>query len=87
VLPTVGAGDWEAETCDAVEAVGMVSPAPGLTRIGVVFRADAPHAQPKEPVVLAIDGAHVMRIDAAATKRASEAGATTLPALRRALVP
>jgi len=88
LLRTVGAGDWEAESCIAVEAVGVLpnQAAPAVARIGIIYQAASPNATALEPVVLVWDDAtHRLGIDAAASRKASLAGATSLPALQRLL--
>ncbi|WP_260597410.1 hypothetical protein [Sphingomonas endolithica] len=83
VLPTIGSGAWEAETCLATSAVGILD-AGNSVRIGVIYQAASPNAEPLEPVILRWDrGAGSFAIDEAASTRASIAGATSVAALRR----
>ncbi len=82
---TIGAGDWETEECTGIIAVGMLPDSGGGSRAAVVYKASAPHESPKEPVVLGWSASQPLSIDEAGSKRASLAGATTLPAIRAAL--
>ncbi len=82
LLPTIGEGEWEAETCLGLEAVGMLPPDGATPRIGLIYRAASPNAEPREPLVLRLDPA-TPRLDIEASRRASEAGATTIAAMRR----
>ena len=53
LLQTVGAGDWETESCIAVVAVGFIcdQPASGSFELAVLHRAASPNASVVEPVV------------------------------------
>ncbi len=82
---TVGAGDWETEACAGVSAVGLLADSGADHRVAIVYRAAAPHAAPLEPVVLAWSQTGPLRIDAAASRRASLAGAGTVAEIRAAL--
>ena len=85
LLMTIGSGEWEVESCLGVAAVGLLPAPAGVTaRIGLIYRAAAPHTEPVEPVVVDL-GAAGIAIDIPASQRASEAGAVTIPALRRLL--
>lgn len=86
IVPTVGSGDWEAESCQSVAAVGLLGASHGALYIGFIYVAEAPHTDAKEPVILSLDpNGHMLQIDAAATKRASDAGATTVQAMRQVI--
>ncbi len=82
---TIGFGDWEAESCVTVVALGLLPAAGAQTRAGIIYKATAPHESPIEPVVVTWSDTQPLQIDAAASKRASNAGATTLKAMREAL--
>lgn len=84
VVPTMGSGEWEAQTCLATKALGLLS-SEGTVRIGVIYDGASPNASGTEPIVLVWDRAGgTLRIDEAASKRASLAGALTIKALRTA---
>lgn len=84
ILPTVGSGDWEAETCRSVSAVGLLDTSSSAFSIGFAYSADSPHATVEEPVVLSMDPiGHTLHVNAVETKRASDTGATTIKAMRR----
>jgi hypothetical protein len=86
-LMTIGSGEWEAETCLGVAAIGLLpTPSGQAARIGLLYRAASPNAEPTEPVVVTLDGSDVS-IDIRASQRASEAGAVTLAAMRRLFAP
>jgi hypothetical protein len=88
LLRTVGSGDWEAESCITVKAVGLVTDATAFAhpRIAIVYQAASPNTATSEPVVLSWDEkAHRIEIDTAGSKQASLAGAITLKAIRRVL--
>lgn len=81
VLPTIGSGAWEAETCLSTDAVGIFG-ASDPVRIAVIYKAASPNAEVLEPVVLQWDRAGRVTIDEAASTRASIAGATSVKAVR-----
>jgi hypothetical protein len=85
VQHTVGAGEWEAESCTGLAAVTLLdASARGRMSFGLLYRAESPNATTVEPVVLTLAGGRLL-VDTAASRRASVAGATTVPALRRAV--
>ncbi|TCP70963.1 hypothetical protein C8J43_10233 [Sphingomonas sp. PP-CE-1G-424] len=84
VLPTIGSGAWEAETCLSTDAVGILG-ASDPVRIAVIYKAASPNAEVLEPVVLQWDRAGRVTIDEAASTRASTAGATSVKAVRELL--
>ena len=85
VAPTIGSGEWEAQTCGAPVAAALLSVSSPV-RIGVIFHAYSPNAEGDEPVVLVWDRARgTLTTDPAASRRASVAGATTISAMRQAL--
>jgi hypothetical protein len=88
-LPTVGSGDWEAVACIAVDAVGVVARAGGMSadRLAVIHRAASPNAATIEPVVLRWNPlTQHIAIDTASSAVASLAGATTIESVRRVLM-
>lgn len=84
VLPTIGSGAWEAETCLSTDAVGILG-ASDPVRIAVIYKAASPNAEVLEPVVLQWDRTGRVTIDEAASTRASTAGATSVKAVRELL--
>ena len=81
LIRTIGAGEWEAESCLSLQAIGVVrrAGAKALPRIGLVYKAGAPHGAAIEPVVLAFEPkTATLRIDEIASKQASLAGAASL---------
>ena len=87
VVQTIGAGEWEAETCLDAVAFGLVKSAGADLRLAVIFKAASPNAETWEPVVLRIPptSGKPMILDAVATRAASLAGAVTVPAVANAL--
>ncbi len=88
LLPTVGAGVWEAESCMSVDAIGIIRNAgtSGLIRIAAVHKGASPNTATLEPVVVSWDpqGLH-MSIDEESSRKASIAGATNIASIRQAL--
>ena len=83
VVPTIGKGDWEAETCESVKAISTLPASGGTARIGVLYQASSPNAEPIEPVVFDLGGGSgVLAVDTQATRKASLAGITTVGKLR-----
>ena len=85
LLVTIGAGDWEAEACNGVSAVGLLPPAGDRDRAAVIYKTSAPHGSPVEPVVVSWSATEKLSIDAAATKQASLAGAASVAEVRASL--
>lgn len=88
LLLTVGINDWEAESCIDVTAVGLITSetSAGRARILIVYKTASPSADVNEPVVLSWDiQAHRLEIDVGSSKKASLAGAITIPSIRKAL--
>lgn len=81
VVPTIGSGAWEAETCLSTDAVGILGSGDPV-RIAVIYKAASPNAEVLEPVVLHWDRAGRVTIDEPASTRASTAGTTSVKALR-----
>ncbi len=81
ILPTIGSGAWEAETCLSTDAVGILGSSDPV-RIAVIYKAASPNAEVLEPVVLQWDRAGRVTIDEAVSTRASTAGATSVKAVR-----
>ncbi len=85
VIPTIGYGEYEAETCVGPASVGLLS-ARDPVRFGIVFDASSPNAEVQEPVVVNWDRTtNALAIDDARSTAASRAGATTIAAMRRAV--
>jgi hypothetical protein len=86
LVRTIGNGEWEAEACTSVEAVGIVTDAPGSAhKIAIVYDAHVfPRSQLPEVVIFSWDGgAQRIEIDEATSRQAS--GATTIRDIRRLL--
>jgi hypothetical protein len=84
---TVGQGDWEAETCHGVAAVGMVSSKNAASaRVGIIYDAMSPNVSAREPVILLLNTlTGELSVDVSGTSKASLAGADTMPKIRKAL--
>lgn len=88
LLLTVGINDWETESCIDVNAVGLITKktVAGRVQIVIVYKAASASADVNEPVVLCWDiQAHRLEIDVESSKKASLAGATTIPNIRKVL--
>ncbi len=84
LIPTIGHGEYEAETCGGPSSVGLLSSRDPV-RFGIMFDASSPNAEVQEPVVVNWDRAtNAITIDDARSTAASQAGATTIAAMRRA---
>jgi hypothetical protein len=80
-IPTIGTGVWEAETCLSVAAVGLIKNKAVSDKLylAILYNAASPNASALEPVVFAWDTKRrTFVIDAAASRRASLAGASNL---------
>jgi hypothetical protein len=85
VVPTIGSGNWEAETCGRALATGLIARG-NTVLIGVVYEAASPNTLVREPVVLRWNRKNRTLVpDEALSRRASEMGATTIAAMRRLL--
>ncbi len=82
---TIGAGDWEAESCNGIVAIGLLPDADGRMRAALIYKTTAPHESPIEPVVVSWSATGPLTIDAEASKRASSAGAETVQQVRASL--
>lgn len=86
LVPTIGQGEYEAESCDKPTAVGILSSSGDVVRIGAVFGAFSPNATVSEPIVLNWSrSTGAFSIDAAGSSKASQAGAQTIAAMRSAV--
>ncbi len=86
LVPTIGSGEYEAESCDKPTAVGILSSFGDVIRFGAVFGAFSPNATVREPIVLNWSrSTSTLSIDAARSSQASQAGAQTIAAMRRAV--
>lgn len=84
VIPTIGHGEYEAETCGGPSSVGLLSSRDRVL-FGIVFDAASPNAEVQEPVVVNWNPVtNALAIDDALSTAASQAGATTIAAMRRA---
>jgi hypothetical protein len=85
---TVGTGDWETESCLGVKDFAIIARPPSVAGnwLGILYRASSPNFETVEPVVLSWDEQERrFVIDAAASKRASLAGTTTIKGIEGAL--
>lgn len=86
LVPTIGQGEYEAESCDKPTAVGILSSSGDVVRIGAVFGAFSPNATVSEPIVLNWSrSTGALSIDAAGSSKASQAGAQSIAAMRKAV--
>lgn len=86
LVATIGQDEYEAESCDKPTAVGILSSSGDVVRIGAVFGAFSPNATVSEPIVLNWSrSTGALSIDAAGSSKASNAGAQTIAAMRRAV--
>lgn len=84
MVPTIGRGEYEAESCDKPTALGIISSSDDVVRFGAVFSAFSHNATLSEPIVLNWSrSTGTLSIDAARSSRASQAGAQTIAAMRR----
>lgn len=83
LIPTLGYGNYEAETCGGPLAVGLL--ASGTTvRIGLIFRSYSQDAAETTPMVIEWDrSTNTLLIDEASSNRAFDSGATSIAAMRR----
>lgn len=81
VIPTIGFQQWEAETCFATSAIGVVSRSEATARVGVIYAAKSPNADATEALVLDLS-AEGIQLNTALTGSASTAGIKTLGALK-----
>lgn len=85
VVPTIGSGNWEAETCGRALATELIVRG-GTVLIGIVYEAASPNTLVHEPVVLRWNRqTRTLVPDEALSQRVSEKGATTISAMRRLL--
>jgi hypothetical protein len=88
LTPTVGVGEWEAESCLSIDAVGLVSPQPvtGFGRVVVIHSGAAGNTETASAVILAWNSkARRLELDLGASKKAGLAGATTIAAVKKAI--
>jgi hypothetical protein len=85
LVPTIGSGNWEAETCGRALATGLIARGDTVL-IGIVYEAASPNTLVREPVLLRWNRhTRTLMPDEALSQRASEKGATTISAMRRLL--
>lgn len=87
VIRTIGADNWEAESCLGVKAMSLLkADAEGVQRLVLIYDAASPNAATIEPVVLRWSGRlDRAEVDITASDKASQAGATTIADVRTAL--
>jgi hypothetical protein len=89
LMPTVGFGDWETESCLSIEAVGTLSPQPqtGFGRIVVIHGGSTgPASSGRSPVVLMWNSkTRSFEIDLEASMKAGRVSEGTVAAMRKAL--
>ena len=82
LIPTLGYGNYEAETCGGPLAVGIVSSAP--VRFGIVFRSYSREAKTSVPLVVEWNRRdNTLLIDDVLSTKAWGGGATSIAAMRR----
>jgi hypothetical protein len=82
LIPTLGYGNYEAETCGGPLAVGIVSSAP--VRFGIVLRGYSREAKTSVPMVVEWNRSdNTLLIDDALSTKALDGGATSIAAMRR----
>ncbi len=85
LIPTLGDGDNEAQTCSGPRAVGLLSTGVPIS-FGFVFSGATPNAQGFEPIVVNWNRRdNTLMIDEALSARASQAGAQTIAAIKKLL--
>ncbi len=70
LVETIGAGEWEAESCRKPVAVGAIDD----SRIVNVYQADSPNAEALEPVVLNVENSR-LSLDLEASRKGISGGA------------
>ncbi len=82
LIPTLGYGNYEAETCGGPLAVGIVSSAP--VRFGIVFRGYSREAKTSVPLVVEWNRRdNTLLIGDVLSTKAWDGGATSIAAMRR----
>ena len=85
LIPTLGYGEYEFETCGGPLAVGFVSMA-AMPKLGIVFRSYSHEAEETVPIVVEWDRSNnTLLIDDAASRRALDARATSIAQICQAL--
>lgn len=85
LVPTIGNGNWEAETCGRALATGLIASGDTVL-VGIVYEAASPNTLVREPVILRWNRKNRTLVpDEALSRRASEMGAMTIAAMRRLL--
>ncbi len=85
LIPTTGKENWEAEVCNRIVAVGILSKdnEPAI-KIGVIYDAQSPAASFKEALIFSVEKEnHVLSLDQALTDTMKKEEATTLSGLRQ----
>lgn len=88
-IPTIGADNWEAESCIGLKAVGQLdADSAGAQRLVLIYDAASPNATTIEPVVVRWQGQfETAEIDIAASDKASQHGVHTVAEVRKLLAP
>lgn len=88
-IATIGADNWEAESCTGLKAIGQIdADTAGAQRLVLIYDAASPNATVIEPVVVRWQGAfETAEIDIAASDMASQHGAHTIAEVRKLLAP
>ncbi|RZL70674.1 MAG: hypothetical protein EOP66_16010 [Sphingomonas sp.] len=82
LIPTLGYGNYEAETCGGPLAVGIVSSTP--VRFGIVFRGYSREAKTSVPMVVEWNRSdNTLLIDDVLSTKVWDGGATSIAAMRR----
>jgi len=82
IIPTIGYGDWEAETCNATKAVGIISAKDELPiKLAVIYDAQSPNAQATESIIFDVNNGE-LALDENLTKEIGSKGALTLKDLQ-----
>ena len=83
LIPTLGYGNYDAETCGGPLAIGILSPS-NPVRFGIVFRGYSRDAETSVPLVVEWNrGDNTLLIDDALSTKASNGGATSIADIRR----
>lgn len=83
LIPTLGYGNYEAETCGGPLAIGILSSS-DTVRFGIIFGGYSREAETRVPIVVEWTRAdNTLLIDDGLSTKALDSGATTIPAIRR----
>lgn len=83
VLPTIGFGDWEAETCHATRSVGMLDEKDNKVIIAVIYDVASPNTTAQEAIIVSVDLTnHSITINEPLTRKIGASGAKSIKELR-----